>query len=532
MLVICSMESNVCCLDSIKSKKDIEIFIEKFRVFASNHKNDRTVLDTIDETVKKCEMLGDQKSLVKLYEIKISQIEHLNTNIVVVLDLLAKMKKISKDINYTSGLALAFNIEWYVEKYRGNKERSKKALENSMKYISQEANIEEYSYYICNYSFAVEKWLIENDAVGSTILEKCADYFFKNGFYRSFAQTIAILAIIFTRMQNGNKILEKCRKIFENKNLFEELPLDVKGFSYYLTGLGYMMKMNLDFAESIFQKAYDILKPIHRESIYFSNFIILQSHMITVKALQGKTEPTWRMVKEVENLLEQEFFDKNLDLNTKKQIRHTLNLNKFYVYTRMKDFDSEEMQDLIEDLFKASKTLYSNFLLLSEYILNSNLEPDKLKELLAIDNFSINRVKHIIFYVLLSRTEQNATNKMFLEGIEILVKREKTEITTFIENVLADLLIAQQLFSLTRYGDIYSLLVKYKKQLNRIEVLEMRVFVEAFIQVGAYKNGDPLGPALQYMAIKKCRQYGFRRLESKLLDYLSIQGNDTLRMIV
>jgi len=150
MLVIRSMESKVCCLDGIKSKKDIEIFIEKFRVFASNHKNDRTVLDTVDETVRKCEMLVDQKSLVKLYEIKISQIEHLNTNMVVILDLLAKMKKISKDINYTSGLALAFNIEWYVEKYRGNKESSKKALENSMKYISQEANIEEYSYYICN----------------------------------------------------------------------------------------------------------------------------------------------------------------------------------------------------------------------------------------------------------------------------------------------------------------------------------------------------------------------------------------------
>ena len=55
--------------------------------------------------------------------------------------------------------------------------------------------------------------------------------------------------------------------------------------------------------------------------------------------------------------------------------------------------------------------------------------------------------------------------------------------------------------------------------------------MEAFIQVGAYKTGDPLGPALQYMAIKKCRQYGFSRLENKLLEYLNIQGIDTLRML-
>ncbi|MHA1217460.1 MAG: hypothetical protein ACTSO5_02110 [Candidatus Heimdallarchaeaceae archaeon] len=75
-------------------------------------------------------------------------------------------------------------------------------------------------------------------------------------------------------------------------------------------------------------------------------------------------------------------------------------------------------------------------------------------------------------------------------------------------------------------------LKKYENQLYKIEVLEMRVFMEAFIQVGAYKNGDPLGPALQYMAIKKCRQYGFSRLENKLSDYLTMQGNDTIRMML
>lgn len=73
---------------------------------------------------------------------------------------------------------------------------------------------------------------------------------------------------------------------------------------------------------------------------------------------------------------------------------------------------------------------------------------------------------------------------------------------------------------------------KYVNRLDKLEVLEFRIFMEAFIQVGAYKTGNPLGPALQYMAIKKCRQYGFSRLENKLLEYLNIQGNDTLRMMV
>ena len=59
----------------------------------------------------------------------------------------------------------------------------------------------------------------------------------------------------------------------------------------------------------------------------------------------------------------------------------------------------------------------------------------------------------------------------------------------------------------------------------------MRIFMEAFIQVGAHENGDPLGPALQYMAIKKCRLYGFSRLENTLLKYLQLQHKDIRRTV-
>ena len=156
---------------------------------------------------------------------------------------------------------------------------------------------------------------------------------------------------------------------------------------------------------------------------YSTCYIILHSHLITVKALQGKIEHTWRIVKEVEELLDQEFFAKNLDLNTKNQIRHTLNLNKFYVCTQSKDFDSEEMKELIEEIFIGCKNLYSNFMLLSEFLLNSNLPSSKLEELLVKDYFSINRVKHIISFVLLKRKEKNTCNKQVLQGIEVLERK-------------------------------------------------------------------------------------------------------------
>ncbi len=431
-----------------------------------------------------------------------------------------------------NGLAFSYMYEWLLERISGNKEKSSKAIQEAISILENNIEYDQYISNMCYYSYALELWLEHHDFSSISILKNNIEYFYSNGFYRSLAQSISILSVIYARMQSHESILELSRKIFSSKGILDELPNDIKAILQYFTGLGFMLNMNLSFAESFFEEAYNILKPIYKDSIYFSNFIIVHSYIVTVKALQGNLKQTIRIIEDVEKLLQQEFFLKNLDTNTKRQIHHTLNLNKFYVYSRMQEFDSEEMQDLISKIFIRSKSLYSDFMLLSEFILNANLESAELEELLIIDNFSIARVKHLISFTLLNRREKATTEQQFLETIRILKNRKKTCKTTFIENAFADLLIAQQLFLHENYGGIYPLLRKYENQLHRIEVLELRIFMEAFIQVGAYKNGDPLGPALQYMAIKKCQEYGFSRLENKLLDYLFLQGSEALRISV
>ena len=73
MLVYHSMEIKVREVNIINTKKDMESFIEEFRVLASNHRNNKAISDMADKAIQRCEQLNDQKSLVKLYEIKISQ---------------------------------------------------------------------------------------------------------------------------------------------------------------------------------------------------------------------------------------------------------------------------------------------------------------------------------------------------------------------------------------------------------------------------------------------------------------------------
>lgn len=186
------------------------------------------------------------------------------------------------------------------------------------------------------------------------------------------------------------------------------------------------------------------------------------------------------------------------------------------------------MSDLIMEIYNGSKTLYSDFMLLSEFILNANLNSSKLRQLLKTDNYSISRVKHLILFDLKDKNKERISERRLNKRIEVVTERTRTSKTAFIEDVLADLLIAQQLYSLKKYSEISTLLRKYEGKLDQIQVLELRLFMEALIQIGVYRNGNPLGLVFHYTAIRKCSNYGFTRLETRLLEYLEMQKREAM----
>lgn len=519
------MEHNFKDFQKIESQESLSKFITRFRTLAKNEGSNNENKRITEKIIEKCLQLDDKKSLVMIYEVKVSLMEHLADRVSEISKIVSEMKELSNEINYVEGLALAYNVEWYIEKLKGNTKKSKKALEKSINNIKKNPNPEEYAFHVCRYSLAVENWLNDHNIESAIILEECSSYFFKEGHYRSFAQVLGLLSIIYTRIHESKKILHLSNQIFCDRFLFEGLPYDVQGIIYYFTGLGHMLDANLAMAESYFNEAHIIFKPIYKNSIYFAYYLVLLSHIATVKGLQGKTEQSTTMVKETSKTLQTKFIKKNLDKNSKKQITHTHNLTNFYNLSRLSRYNPQELQELINEIVKKSENLYSDFMTFSEFILNSELDSDTLLGLLKADNFSINRIKHLIKFKIEQQKPKTEISKeqRSLNCISILKAREVTSKTTFMEHAYADLMIAQELFSLKRYAEITPLLKKYENRLNQIEVLEMRIFMEAFIQVGAYKNGDPLGPALQYMAIKKCRNHGFSRLENKLLDYLQLQ---------
>ena len=510
-----------------KEENEILSIIEYLRPKATHIKSS-AMMNLIDKAIEKSSVFNNKKIMIFLYDLKIRQLYHLNKNLEKVCFLLTKMKNLVENSKNYDCIALFNQLVWHIEKLKGNHKKSLKGINTSMLLLRKSLLNDKYTINFCRYSYAVEIWLTEHNLESANLLEECIDFFYQNNYYRSLAQIFGLLSIIYTRKHESKRTLSLSNQILANRDLFENLPLDVKGIIYYFTGLGYMLDANLVIAESYFNEAYTILKPIYKDSIYFAYYLVLLSYLAKVKGLQCKTEQATNMVKEADKLLQTEFVKKNLDENSKKQIIHTHNLTKFYNISRLSNYNPQENQELMEEIYEGCKVHYSDFMTFSEFILNSNFDFDKLQQLLTIDNFSINRVKHLIEFMLEKQKleAEISQEQKSLNCITILEKRVITSKTTFIEHVYANLLIAQQLFSLKRYAEISPLLKQYESRLKRIEVLEMRIFMEAFIQVGAYKNGDPLGPALQYMAIKKCRDYGFSRLEKILLDYLQLQRKE------
>lgn len=235
-------------------------------------------------------------------------------------------------------------------------------------------------------------------------------------------------------------------------------------------------------------------------------------------------------MKEVEELIKEGIASKNLDSFSKGQISHNFTLAKFYIHSRLQGFQIEDLYDLVQDISDNFDKYHSNAMFFSEFLLNANLTKEQLIKIKDLNNPSTKRVEHNINFLIDKTTY--ADEQQIMKLISTLKRRPLEERMTFAEKAFADLLAAQEYYNLNRFAEIYPLLKKYENNFHKIEVLEMRVFMEAFIQVGAFKNGDPLGPALQYMAIKKCRQYGFSRLENELLGYLELQQSDLLSRIL
>ncbi len=514
-MIYLSYEDMAKELEMVQSIEELRPVLVNLQVFTSNNRSSKKASSLIQKAIEKNEVVNDKKSRVILYDLQIRQLYHQTNHLLEINNLLSSMRSLTEEINYQKGLALFYQLTWHIEKFQDNKKISVEAINKSIKILNNLSEQDGYVYNFCRYSYAVERWLEKHDPTVANILEECADYFFQNGFYRSLVQALGILIIIYQRTQNREKVLEISKGLLGNKSVFEKLPKDVQAYAHYVAGVGYMLQYSLENAETHFGKAHKIFKDIHKQTIYISNYVLALSYLSMSQALQGKLDQAIQVINETENLLQEEFIQKNLDKVNKRQISHTFNLIKFYIQTRKEDFNIGESSDLIENIYSGIQINYSDAIMLSEFLLNAQLSYEQLLELQKKDNPSLKRVKHITS-LMMEKTRTDVDLKTFerlRNCIVTLWKRRVPKDDSFVEQSFVDLLLARQYCDLGRFDEMNKLLKNYSDNLDSIEVLEQRLFIKGLMLFAAHRSGDFTAAPKFSKTIIECKSNDFTSLE-------------------
>ncbi len=509
-------------IEKIDTCDELNEITENLRIIAANEKSS-VVLRLIEKTLHRSEDLSNKKASINLKELQIKQLFGFIEQIPIIEEILFSMKSLSEELNYLEGIILSYSVEWGIEKFKGNKNLSHIAIQKAMSLLEKHDNIDNYVYNVCRYSYAIDNWLEKHDLKSGDILEECFSYFIDKWIIKGAIHSLGYLSLIYNYFSRRTEAIEMAKKLVASEIKIEKLSKDLQTVAYYFLGIVFKLDFRLLEAEKNLVKSKEIFESDLNENIFSSYYITTLSHLTTTYVLQGKLELALGQMRKVEELLEEEITIKNLNTFNKNQIIHDFNLTKFYIQSRLHDFNIEKFQDLIQTIISNVSTYHSNAIMLSELLLNANLTKAELQDIKSLNNPSTKRVEHILDFLICQGSDDD---KQTLQKINTLKRRPVEKRMTYVERAFADLLATQEYYKINRFAEISPLLKKYENQTHKIEVLELRVFMEALIQVGKFKNGDPLGPALQYMAIKKCRNYGFSRLENRLLDYLDMQRRD------
>ena len=508
-------------ISKVETNEDLVELIKNLRVLSSNEKSNY-VLELIEKTIDISKEMGNEITLINLFELKIKQLFHIPQQLESATRILEEMLNLSKRVKYQEGLALAYSTKWGIEKYKGNKEQSLQAMKKSIEIVEKIGKRDPYVYHICKYTYGIEIWLEHHMIECVTIFEECIPYFYRNGFNRGFIQSLGILSVIYSKTQDVRKLDELSKIVLSDRTFFNKQSEDIQAMVFYFIGISQIIQYDLEFAQIHLKEAYIRWKRLQKKSSYYYYYYIrLLSHIATAQALKGDLAESFLTLREIKTLLEDEHYLDNLDHHSKKQVPHTANLIKFYVYSRKYEFDKDDMEPLIMKIIEGLKEQYSNPIMLIEFLLNAKLSISQLENIKIIENVSILRVQHIIEYLIEKQKakgeKEEKLNTMGL--ISILRNQKEITKTSFTEKAFSDLLIAKELYSIDEFDEIHLLLNKYKNNLEKIEVLELKIFMDAFIQIGEFKNGNPLAPALQYVSIRNCKAFGFTKLEHILIKH-------------
>ena len=157
--MMCDRENREFFEQEIQKKLSIPEFsqiVKKLRIFISNNRSNISLIQLLDNMIKKAKDYNDDKSIINLYGLKILLLENHNENLEIICKIATEMENLSKEKSLQEELALTYSYWWFIEKIRGKKTEGRLFINKAFSYIQNSNKDDKYIMHFVHYSYSVE----------------------------------------------------------------------------------------------------------------------------------------------------------------------------------------------------------------------------------------------------------------------------------------------------------------------------------------------------------------------------------------
>ncbi|MHA2308368.1 MAG: hypothetical protein ACXABJ_03740 [Candidatus Heimdallarchaeaceae archaeon] len=481
-------------ISSIEDTNLFRIYVN-YLLAVSRTKKPKEALELIESAIKRSRELKDNRSLAVIYYIKNILIFGFEDTIAEVNDLSGKVKKISKEIGFKEGGALAAIMKWGTYKLGGNYEEAKQAREKAMQIMDSIRNPEPIYYYWVKYSFAIGEWTEDQNPSAAEMIKECRDFFRRKSFYMSEIKATTLLSRIYFKLGMD----------YELQNLVQELMVDEDLFDYYpktslarynlLLGQIALNSSDKTMAEMYFFTSTQLFRKFGNEGEFVYDYLSGLSYLSRIYATEGKIRDVYTILEELKKVLS------NLKLTIPRRFINTLigsfTLSYFYVSSH-KGHEALTEQESIQNRTKSAKQLILHPEVLNQLMVYSGFKIDEMKKTKEQDNKdSYLFFKKVVDFLLeLENPKTVNFNARIKNAIRILSIEEESVVLTSFEKTFSELIIARLYLSMGKNTEFKKIMKNYLGKESQYENVTLNVWIKLLNTIFVFLQDDNREKAL------------------------------------
>ncbi|NPD88783.1 MAG: hypothetical protein HGN29_08655 [Asgard group archaeon] len=500
--------------------KDLDIAdiedTDLFRIYVnyllaiSRTKEPKEALELIELSIKRSKQLNDSRSLAVIYYIKHILIFGFEDTIAEVNDLSGKVKKISEEIGFKEGVALAAIMKWGTYKLEGNYEEAKQAREKAMHIMDSIGNPEPVYYYWVKYSFAIGEWTENQNPLAADMIKKCRDFFRRKSFYMSEIKASSLLSRIYFRLGLDDDLQNLVQELMVNEELFDYYPKTSLARFNLLLG-----QIALDSSDKIMGEMYiftstQLFQKFGYEGEYVYDYLCGLSYLTRIYSSTGKFREVYNILEELKRVLS------NLKMTIPKRFINKLIGSFTFSYFYVSSHKGQEInanEESAQYRKKSAKQLMLHPEMLKQLMVYSGLTKDELKQTKELDDKDSYRFfkKVINFLLELENPKIRNFNTRIMNAIRILAIEEKSEALDSFEKTFSELIIARLYLSMGKNEEFKKIMKNYLGKESQYENTTLNVWIKLLNVIFSYLQDDN-----REKALTKIEEIGWFCLDNKL----------------